>query len=564
MMSLFYLIASDHKSSNFPDSLTIEKFQYFLKNYQREYKSLEECIELIRKYELDPDFKAKNEFSFQGFVNYMNDESQFIFNPDHNKVYQNMDLPIFNYFVNSSHNTYLSGDQLTSDSSADSYRAAIMNGARLVEMDVYDGPDGQPRIFHQKTLTSKMLFEDALIVIKQYGFKLSDYPIIITIELHCTADQQRVMANLIKKHLGEFLYTEKFTGIEKYPTMNQLRRKVLIRSQMPKQKLKEIPNAGVREIRHKTPLKRVNSFEEIDENPVEQIKEYGDLVNLMQNVSFKGVEYAFKTYKQHQTSSLSEGKCDEFISTETAQNIIKYTSNYLVKVYPGFFRTGSDNLDAVKYWNYGFQISALNFQKIDTPMVLNRALFNDNGNSGYVLKPDILLDPDLRFDPANKNTMRNKKILEIKVISALQLPYNQEIVKDISDPYVKINIFGVPDDVIETETKAVQDNGFNPLWNENFKFVINCPELAIVQFTVNDEDFGKDDLLGDYAIRFNDIRPGYRHIKLNNKYSQGVLFVGIRIYSMTSDTPDQQQNQKRIEDMIETAPKPDYNISYYN
>ena len=35
---------------------------------------------------------------------------------------------------------------------------------------------------------------------------------------------------------------------------------------MPKQKLKEIPNAGVREIRHKTPLKRVNSFEEIDEN----------------------------------------------------------------------------------------------------------------------------------------------------------------------------------------------------------------------------------------------------------------------------------------------------------
>lgn len=231
--------------------------------------------------------------------------------------------------------------------------------------------------------------------------------------------------------------------------------------------------------------------------------------------------------------------------------------------------------------------AALNFQKIDTPMVLNRALFNDNGNSGYVLKPDILLDPDLRFDPANKNTMRNKKILEIKVISALQLPYNQEIVKDISDPYVKINIFGVPDDVIETETKAVQDNGFNPLWNENFKFVINCPELAIVQFTVNDEDFGKDDLLGDYAIRFNDIRPGqsffknynwnlfykdctfylttgYRHIKLNNKYSQGVLFVGIRIYSMTSDTPDQQQNQKRIEDMIETAPKPDYNISYYN
>jgi len=43
-----------------------------------------------------------------------------------------------------------------------------------IKVDVYDGPDGAPRIFHQKTLTSKMLFEDALIVIKNYGFKLSE------------------------------------------------------------------------------------------------------------------------------------------------------------------------------------------------------------------------------------------------------------------------------------------------------------------------------------------------------------------------------------------------------
>ena len=51
-----------------------------------------------------------------------------------------------------------------------------MNGARLVEMDVYDGVnDGQPRMYHQKTLTSKILFEDAIIACKESAFKLTEY-----------------------------------------------------------------------------------------------------------------------------------------------------------------------------------------------------------------------------------------------------------------------------------------------------------------------------------------------------------------------------------------------------
>jgi hypothetical protein len=35
--------------------------------------------------------------------------------------------------------------------------------------------------------------------------------------------------------------------------------------------------------------------------------------------------------KEHQTSSLSEGKCDAFIKEEKADKIIEYTSKYLVK-----------------------------------------------------------------------------------------------------------------------------------------------------------------------------------------------------------------------------------------
>lgn len=66
-------------------------------------------------------------------------------------------------------------------------------------------------------------------------------------------------------------------------------------------------------------------------------------------------------------------------------------------------------------------------------------MFADNANCGYVLKPEILLNPDLGFDPLDKNTMFNKKLFEVKIISAQQLPKPEEFNDEISDPYGSLN-----------------------------------------------------------------------------------------------------------------------------
>lgn len=56
-----------------------------------------------------------------------------IFNPDHYSVNQDMSQPLCNYFIASSHNTYLMGDQLMSQSRVDMYAWVLQAGCRCVE-----------------------------------------------------------------------------------------------------------------------------------------------------------------------------------------------------------------------------------------------------------------------------------------------------------------------------------------------------------------------------------------------------------------------------------------------
>ena len=106
----------------------------------------------------------------------------------------------------------------------------------ILIVDCWDGIDSEenaePIIKHGYTITSKILFRQVLSeAVKPYAFFKSKYPLILSIENHCSLECQEKMAEYLEDILGELLYKGPVHPHEiQLPSPEQMSKKILVKA----------------------------------------------------------------------------------------------------------------------------------------------------------------------------------------------------------------------------------------------------------------------------------------------------------------------------------------------
>ncbi|XP_025735630.1 1-phosphatidylinositol 4,5-bisphosphate phosphodiesterase zeta-1 isoform X1 [Callorhinus ursinus] len=519
------------------------------------------AFEIIQKYEPIEEVKRAHQMSFEGFIRYMGSPECQILKTDCGKVYQDMNHPLNDYFISSSHNTYLVSDQLLGPSDLWGYVSALVKGCRCLEIDCWDGSRNEPVVYHGYTLTSKLLFKTVIQSIQKYAFITSDYPVVLSLENHCSPSQQEVMADILQSVFGDALLSDMLDDFpDKLPSPKALKFKILVRN-------KKI--GSLRETRERKGSDKhgqVEEYEEIDQDVDDEVKEskalaileddsqkepgaiiaaglplfrrrrvkvamaLSDLVIYTKAEKFISFQHS-RLYQQfNESNSIGESEARK-LSKLKGHEFILHTSKFITRIYPKATRADSSNFNPQEFWNIGCQMVALNFQTPGLPMDLQNGKFLDNGCSGYILKPHFLRDIKTEFNPNETPKDIDPVTLTIRLISGIQLPPSNHSSSNKADTVVVLEIFGVPNDHVKRQTRVIKRNAFCPRWNETFTFIIQVPELALIRFVVENQGLiTGNEFLGQYTLPVLCMNKGYRRVPLFSKMGESLEPAALFIY----------------------------------
>jgi phosphatidylinositol phospholipase C delta len=537
-----------------------------------ELQDAKDLIASLNTVELEVGSEPKHSLKLEKtrFAEFLRSEWNDAFDPkSQEKPKKALTKPLSAYWINTSHNTYLMGDQLKSKSSVEAYTDALQRGCKCLELDCWNGSknkdDYVPVVYHGHTLTSKIELRQVLLVVQNYLQTHPDYyPIILSIENHCSLPYQEVMAKMIKEIFGARLYIP--TSAQrtmKMPTPEELKGMVIIKGKRPpdpddgeedEPKGTEVNKRNTEtffadmfekfEPERKPASSRISSFvpksfaigrcqetgsgkgkekhamEPEDDDDDGEIPKYSkELLEFtyFHKTKFRFFEESIDLMPSHM-HSIGETKIVKLVTQYDNNPDLwrQYNTGHMTRTYPAGTRVDSSNYNPVLAWAMGCQLVALNFQTSDLNLALNDGRFRQFGNCGYVEKPKSIMG----FEKP-----KSKKIT-IRILSGSCLPKPKgEKTGEHIDPFVKLELHDVRvtkrgKEQFYTQahvTKCADNNGYSPVWSDESKeFVAENPGVAMLVFRLIDEDIGVNDQIASAAIPVSCLRKGFRSIQLRD------------------------------------------------
>ncbi|KAL3837750.1 hypothetical protein ACJIZ3_022341 [Penstemon smallii] len=469
-------------------------------------------------------------------------------------IHHDMTDPLSHYFIYTSHNTYLTGNQLSSDSSDIPIIRALQGGVRVIELDLWpNSAKNNVYVLHGRTFTTPVELIKCLRSIKEYAFTASEYPVVITLEDHLPANLQALVAKMITQTFGDMLFSPGSELLTEFPSPESLKRRIIISTKPPKEYLeakKVKVKEGKSEKGHSSAeddawKKEVGDFkqnndydkaDDVDGESVENDEEDEEDLKIQQQTApeYKNLiaipagkgkgrlqDWLRVDPNSVRRLSLSELVLEKAIA-QYGTDIVSFTQQNLLRVYPKAIRVASSNYNPLSAWMHGAQMVALNMQGYDKSLWFMHGMFRANGGCGYVKKPDFLLNSG-----SNREAFNPRAILPVKTTLKVTLYMGEGWYYDFShthfdnysppDFYAKVGIAGVPADTMKKKTKQIEDNWI-PTWDELFEFPLTVPELALLRIEVREYDAsGKGKLAGQTCLPVWELRKGIRAVPLYSR-----------------------------------------------
>jgi phosphatidylinositol phospholipase C delta len=479
--------------------------------------------------------------------------------------------PLPEYYVSSSHNTYLIAHQLYGASSAQAYETAMSTGARCLEIDAWDSEDNadEPKVTHGYTLVSNVPFRTVCETIRDVvdreaarpGGRPS--PVVISLENHCGPRGQLRLVAIMREVWGHRLLSSAVRrkghaeqaaaergdgdgdGAISDPTavydpashvsLQDLGAKIVVIVEY------HFPNGTQHDTSsesssddddNEAAAAAAAAYEEKKKQQaaesaviVPELAELGVYAQSVKPVDDSWFASELRSAPHHHLINVSESGLAAHMPLARAK-IGQHNARHLMRVYPKGTRISSRNLHPVVFWAAGAQICALNWQSFDAALQLNEALFW--GTDGYVLKPAALRPGGSgQLDRA----FARRRRLRMHVAGASDVPLPADKTASDFRPYITCNlIHPTLTEPVKRKTRSYHQHRLaflhrtnppttDPFWNETLEWDYDDNEMVFLRILLkNDESFARNPKVAVATVRLLYLEgvTGWRFIDMLN------------------------------------------------